>query len=157
MRKYETIIIIDPDLADEDRNSVFERLNDLIPQQGGFLVMLDDWGAKKLAYEINKKTRGYYVRLEYCGTGPLVDEMERLLRIDDRILKYMTVLLEKDVDVESIKEEIAKAKAEVRDDQSDQNEPADDYKTDAGQNEKNDSGPNQSDAPEPKPQNNEEE
>ena len=112
MRKYETVIIIDPDLAAEGRDSFFEKLNDLIPQQGGFLVMLDDWGAKKLAYEIKKKTRGYYVRLEYCGMGPLVDEMERLFRIDDRILKYMTVLLEKDADVESIKEEIAQAKAQ---------------------------------------------
>ena len=69
-------------------------------------IIFDEWGNKRLAYEIKKKTRGFYIRIDYCGTGTLVDEMERLLRIDDRVLKYLTVLLKKNVDLESIKEEI---------------------------------------------------
>ena len=73
------------------------------------LVLVDEWGSKKLAYDIKKKVRGYYVRLDYCGSGSLVNEIERSFRIDDRILKYMTVLLEKDVDIEAVKEEIARA------------------------------------------------
>jgi len=109
MRRYETIIIIDPDLSEEQRTPIFERCNDLIPQYGGLLVMHDDWGQKKLAYDIKKKARGYYTRLDYCGTGDLVDELERFFRIDDRILKFMTVLLEKQVDIELIKEEMAQA------------------------------------------------
>ncbi|MFC1516155.1 30S ribosomal protein S6 [Thermodesulfobacteriota bacterium] len=113
MRRYETIFIVDPDLSEEDRAPIFSRLNDLIPQEGGFLVMQDDWGLKRLAYEIKKKPRGYYVRLDYCGTGALVDEMERFFRIDDRVLKYMTVLLDKDVDVEGVKEEMARAASEA--------------------------------------------
>ena len=52
MRRYETIVIIDPDLSDEERKPVLERINDLIPQQGGFAVMIDDWGNRKLAYDI---------------------------------------------------------------------------------------------------------
>lgn len=111
MRRYETITIIDPDLSEENRLPFFERIRDLIPQNGGFLVGLDEWGNKKLAYEIKKKSRGYYIRLDYCGTGALVDEMERSFRIDERVLKYMTVVLDKDADTESIKEEMAKAKA----------------------------------------------
>ncbi len=75
--------------------------------------MLDDWGNRKLAYEIKKKVRGYYVRIDYCGMGSLVNEMERFFRIDDKILKFMTVLLEKNADVENIKEEMAEAKAEA--------------------------------------------
>jgi small subunit ribosomal protein S6 len=71
--------------------------------------MADEWGTKKLAYEIKKKDRGYYVCLDYCGSGPLVNEIERFFRIDDRVLKYMTVVLDKDVDIENVKEEIAKA------------------------------------------------
>jgi small subunit ribosomal protein S6 len=115
MRRYETIFIADNDLPEEERFPIFEKLKDLIHQHNGLLVMIDEWGGKRLAYEIRKKTHGYYVRLDYCGTGILVDEIERFFRIDDRILKYMTVLLEKDIDIETIKEEIAnteKIKAE---------------------------------------------
>ncbi len=111
MRRYETIVIIDPDLSHEQRLPVFERLKDLIVQQGGFLVIVDEWGDKRLAYEIKKRSRGYYVYLDFCGTGALVNEMERFFRIDERVLKYMTVLLDKDVDVEKIKENMAEAEA----------------------------------------------
>ena len=110
MRRYETIFIADNDLSEENRSPIFEKLKDLIQQHSGLLVMVDEWGGKKLAYEIKKKARGYYVRLDYCGSGMLVNEIERFFRIDDRILKYMTVLLDKDVDIEAVKEEIAKAK-----------------------------------------------
>ena len=109
MRRYETIFIADNDLSEEDRSPIFEKIKDLIQQYSGLLVMVDEWGGKKLAYEIKKKARGYYVRLDYCGSGILVNEIERFFRIDDRILKYMTVLLDKDVDIEAVKEEIAAA------------------------------------------------
>ena len=112
MRRYETIFIIDPDLSDEERAPLFERLKLLFPQLDGFLVEIDEWGARKLAYEIKKKARGYYVRLDYCGTGALVNEIERFFRIDDRVLKYMTVLVDPEVDLENLKAEIAKAEAE---------------------------------------------
>ena len=120
MRRYETIFIIDPDLSSDERAPLLVRLKDLIPQQGGILIKVDEWGFQKLAYEIKKKARGYYVLLDYCGTGALVDEIERLFRIDDRILKYMSVLLEKDVDLEKVKEEIARE--EAKDDQPDESE-----------------------------------
>jgi small subunit ribosomal protein S6 len=123
MRRYETIFIVDPDLSDEERSPLFERLKPLFPQLDGFLVMVEEWGTKNLAYEIKKKKRGYYVRLDYCGTGPLVNEIERFFRIDDRVLKYMTVLLEEDVDLESLQAELAKAETEK--DQPDQTEEAD--------------------------------
>jgi small subunit ribosomal protein S6 len=109
MRRYETIFIADNDLSEEDRSPIFEKLKELIIQHDGLLVMVDEWGGKKLAYEIKKKARGYYVRLDYCGSGILVNEIERFFRIDDRILKYMTVLLDRDVDVDAVKEEMAKA------------------------------------------------
>ncbi len=120
MRRYETIFIIDPDLSSDERTPLLVRIKDLIPQQGGLLIKVDEWGSQKLAYEIKKKARGYYVLFDYCGTGALVDEIERLSRIDDRILKYMSVLLEKDVDLEKVKEDIARE--EAKDDQSDESE-----------------------------------
>ena len=125
MRRYETIFIIDPDLSEEGRAPLFERLKDLFPQHNGLLVEIDEWGAKKLAYEIKKKSRGYYVRLDYCGTGILVNEIERFFRIDDRVLKYMTVLLEKNVNIETVKEEIARLEAEkVQPEKSDKSKAA---------------------------------
>ena len=111
MRRYETIVIIDPKLSNEQRLPIFEKLKDLIVQQSGFLVIVDEWGDKRLAYEIKKRSHGYYVRLDFCGTGALVNEMERFFRIDERALKYMTVLLDKDADVEKIKEQMAEAEA----------------------------------------------
>lgn len=109
MRRYETIFIIDNDLSEEGRSPILEKLENLIQQYDGLRVMVDEWGTKRLAYEIKKKARGYYVCLDYCGSGPLVNEIERFFRIDDRVLKYMTVVLDKDVDIENVKEEIAKA------------------------------------------------
>jgi small subunit ribosomal protein S6 len=107
MRRYETFVIIDPDISQEQREPVLERVRELISQQNGFLVFEDVWGERKMAYEIKKKARGYYVRFDYCGLAPLVNEIERFFRIDDRALKYMTVVLDKDVDLEKVKEEKA--------------------------------------------------
>jgi len=114
MRRYETFVIIDPDISEEERNPVIERIKDLISKENGFLVMNDVWGMRKLAYEIKKKPRGFYLRIDFCGTGPLVDEMERFFRIDDRVVKYMTVMLDREVDLEKIKEELARAAEEQK-------------------------------------------
>jgi small subunit ribosomal protein S6 len=109
MRRYESIVIVDPDVSSENRVPLLEKIKDLIQQNGGFLVKIDEWGIQKLAYEIMKKVRGYYIRIDYCGTGLLVSEMERSFRIDDRVIKFMTILLEKEADIDRIKEELAKA------------------------------------------------
>lgn len=113
MRRYETVVIVDPDISDEQRNPVFERITELIPQQNGLLVKIDQWGTKKLAYEIRKKKRGHYSLIDYCGSGALVNEMERFFRIDDRVLKFMTLVLDKNADPEQIQEEIARIAAEA--------------------------------------------
>ncbi|MGD8367786.1 MAG: 30S ribosomal protein S6 [Desulfobacterales bacterium] len=112
MRRYETMVIIDPEIPEQDRSGLFDRLGELITGQSGYLVECDEWGTRKLAYEIKKKPRGYYARLDFCGSGELVRELERNFRIDDRFLKYMTVLLDEDADVEALKEEAARKKAE---------------------------------------------
>jgi len=112
MRRYETFVIIDPDISQEQREPVLERVRELMTQQDGFMVYEDVWGERKLAYEVKKKARGFYVRFDYCGLAPLVNEIKRFFRIDDRALKYMTVVLDKDVDLEKIKEEKAAAESQ---------------------------------------------
>jgi small subunit ribosomal protein S6 len=114
MRRYETFIILDPDLTAEQRLPVIDRVRDILTQMSGFLIRIDEWGSRKLAYTIAKKERGYYVRFDFCGTGQLVNEMERFCRIDERVLKHMSVLLDQSPDIERIKEEMAKAEAEAQ-------------------------------------------
>ena len=111
MRRYESVFIADPETTEEQRDALFTRVRELIPQQGGYLVEFDEWGNQKMAYEVRRKRRGHYVRLDYCGMGPLVDELERFFRIDDRVMKYLTILLEKAVDVAAIQQEQADAEA----------------------------------------------
>ena len=113
MRRYETIVIVDPDLGEEQREGVFDKIRELIPQKGGLLVEFDEWGGRKLAYEIKKKQRGYYLRIDYCGGGDLVSEMERQFRIDDRVMKYMTILLDTEADMERIQEAMTQAEQEA--------------------------------------------
>ncbi len=109
MRRYETIIILDPDISEDGRAPVYERIGETISQGNGYLVLRDDWGSRKLAYEIKKKPRGFYTRFDFCGTGTIVDEIERFCRIDDRVMKYLTVLIDEAADVEKLKAEAAQA------------------------------------------------
>jgi small subunit ribosomal protein S6 len=126
MRRYETFVIIDPDLSQDQRDQVVKRVEDLIGQMDGFLVFTDDWGERKLAYDIKKRSRGYYVRFDYCGLSPLVDEIERFFRIDDRALKYMTVLLDKTVDLAKVKEEQTEAATKAKKEKELKEEPRQD-------------------------------
>ncbi len=110
MRRYETIFIAHPSLSQEERQPLLDKLANLISDAHGLLVKFDEWGQKRLAYEIKKETRGYYVLMDFCGDGSLVNELERNLRLDDRALKYMTVCIAKEVDEEQVKVEIEAAK-----------------------------------------------
>ncbi len=109
MRRYETVAIVDPDVPSEARANFLERCGEIIEQHKGMTVLVDEWGTRKLAYEIKKKVRGYYVLFDYCGEGDLVQELERFFRIDDRVMKYMTVVLDKDVDPDQVKKEMEEA------------------------------------------------
>ena len=110
MRSYETVFIVNAELSEEQRQPLFDKLKGLVSEDQGMLVKFDEWGHKRLAYEIKKHTRGYYVLMEFCGDGALVKEIERNMRLDDRVLKYMTVLKDKAVDVEAVKADIEAAK-----------------------------------------------
>jgi len=112
MRRYETVFIADPDIPEESRLALFERLKGIIVAGESFFVRFDEWGVRKMAYEIKKKKRGFYVLAEYVGLGSQVQELERVMRIDDRILKFLTVLKDENAIVEAIREEMAREEAE---------------------------------------------
>jgi len=102
MNKYETVFIVDPDVTEPDQEVIIDRIRALITQDNGRLVLFDDWGVRKFAYEIQKKKQGRYIRIEYAGSGELVHAIERFFRMDYRVVKFMTVHLEKNVDPASL-------------------------------------------------------
>ncbi|MBT6338896.1 MAG: 30S ribosomal protein S6 [Desulfobacula sp.] len=109
MRKYETVFIADPDLQDKVRIDLYEKARNIINKEGGILTGFDEWGNKKLAYEIKKKLRGNYVCITYGGSGSLVKELERNFRLNDGVLKFMTILLSDDVTAEQLEKEVQDA------------------------------------------------
>jgi small subunit ribosomal protein S6 len=100
MRKYETFFIVDPDLADEVTAVIDEKVKTIVSSNGGNILEYAPWGKKKLAYPVQKRTRGAYVLMEYVGGPELVAELERNMRLDERILKFITVKLEDRFDPE---------------------------------------------------------
>jgi len=91
MRKYETIYILQPELNEDEIQSVADRVQDVIASYGGVFQRLEDWGIRKLAYPINKCSRGRYLYLRYDGGRELIAELERRLRLDEKVLRYQSV------------------------------------------------------------------
>ena len=106
-REYELIWIVRPDVADEDITAISERTEKVATDQGAQVLEIEDWGRRKLAYEIQKCAKGHYVRLHFLAQSEHIAEMERTLRIDDRILRFLTVKLGDRVDVETRAAEVA--------------------------------------------------
>ncbi len=94
MRRYETISIIKPNSTEDEIAAICDRTAEIINAEKGEIIRVDHWGLKKLAYLIKKEQQGYYVYCEFAGTPAAVAEMERIFKIDDRVLKYMTVKLQ---------------------------------------------------------------
>ena len=96
MRKYETIYIVQPDLADDDLKALSAKVQEVISNMKGELVRLEDWGVRKLAYPIKKSARGRYYYVRFDGDAALIAELERRLRLDDKVLRYQSVKIEKE-------------------------------------------------------------
>ncbi len=91
MRRYETICILRPTAGEEEINRVIGSTTQIILGDQGSVIELNRWGIKKLAYLIKKESLGYYVFCDFAGTPEVVAEIERKFRIDDLVLKYMTI------------------------------------------------------------------
>ena len=93
MRKFETLLLLSPELTVDGRDSIINALVAVIEREGGKLLATDPWGMRDLAYPVRKQMRGFYVRLEYAAPAALIAELERNIRIADGIFKFMTVQL----------------------------------------------------------------
>ncbi|MFP3870255.1 MAG: 30S ribosomal protein S6 [Syntrophobacteria bacterium] len=98
MRRYETLFIVIPDCSEEDLKSVAAKFQGVVNGMNGQLLSYDEQGKKKLAYTVKKQNKGYYVLMDYVGEADVPAEVERNMRLDDRVLKYITVKLADKVD-----------------------------------------------------------
>lgn len=106
MRRYETIFILRPDLGEASQKDAIKRFEGIIAGSGGDLIETEEWGFRELAYRIKGERRGFYIRLDYGGTGATMNEIERNLKLSDTVLRYLSVLAGEDVDPVAARAEI---------------------------------------------------
>ena len=93
MRNYETIFVLKPNLEEEKRNELIEKFKSII-LSAGEIVKVDEWGTRKLAYEIQKLKEGYYVLVNFKASTDLPKELERNYRISEDVIRYIVVNLD---------------------------------------------------------------
>ena len=91
MNHYETLFVVKPTLTDEETKAQIEKNIAIITDNGGEIVAIDDMGMRKLAYPVEKNERGYYTVVYYQAPGIMIAELERQMRYNEEILKFMTV------------------------------------------------------------------
>ena len=97
-REYETIYILRPDSTSDVIALVNQKVRGVIEAGGGTLLKIDNWGKRKLAYEVKKQLKGIYLFFSYLGTAGLVEEIERNLRLTDSVIRYYSVKIAENVD-----------------------------------------------------------
>lgn len=109
-RTYEVMYIVNPETEGEKIEKLNDAVGKLIEKEGGVVVRMDDIGIRNLAYPIGKKKEGHYVLFEVDGTGQEIAELERRMRVNDMVMRYITVR----VDEDRKKADKVRAKREVR-------------------------------------------
>ena len=113
IKYYETLYLINPNLDDEDYKDIVIKFNNVVEKNEGILIKVDEWGKKTLAYKIKKFDKGYYVLLRYCGKPGITAELKRVLKLDEKVLKYQTVKLSDNADPEALKAKIEEGKTKA--------------------------------------------
>ena len=94
MNKYELMYIIDTSLEEAPRKELIEKVSGQIAENGGEVEKVDEWGKRRLAYAIDYKTEGYYVIVNFSAKPEVPQEIERLLQINEQVLRYLVIRLE---------------------------------------------------------------
>ncbi len=97
LREYETVMILRPDLSDEEIASVNERIAGIIDKHSGKLLKVEAWGRRRLAYEIAKQAKGFYYYWRYLANNPLLDDLNHTLRMSEQVLRHLVVKLDENV------------------------------------------------------------
>ncbi|MCL5736237.1 MAG: 30S ribosomal protein S6 [Actinobacteria bacterium] len=95
LNSYELALILRPDVEEEERNAVLNRIKEIITGDKGVIVKIDEWGKRRLAYEIKDSFEGVYHILYFQATAKTLDEVTRVLGITDSVLRFMPIRHEK--------------------------------------------------------------
>lgn len=113
IREYETLYIVSPELDKSGVENLNNKFKTIIQENGGKVIRLTRWGKRDLSYKIKKYNHGFYVHLNYFGEGKTVSELQRNMRLNENILRYITVKLSEKADINS-KETLPDADLEVK-------------------------------------------
>lgn len=113
IREYETLFVVSPELDKGGIDNLNGKFKSIIQENGGKVIRLTRWGKRELSYRIKKFSYGFYVHLNYFGDGRTVDELQRNLRLNENVLRYLTVKLSEKVDMDS-KECLPDADLEIK-------------------------------------------
>jgi small subunit ribosomal protein S6 len=95
VRNYETVFILTPVLNEAQVQETIEKFSQVLKENSADIINIENWGLKKLAYPIQKKSTGYYHLVEFSGSGTLVDQLELAFRRDERVIRFLTTVLDK--------------------------------------------------------------
>ncbi len=112
-RFYETVVVFDAPLPDETVKAVVEKIKEIITSHGSTVSKVDEWGKRKLAYMINKKTYGQYVCVEFQGAGETVKALTDFYHITEVILRHMTMLIDSRLRAERQREKLPPKEAVI--------------------------------------------
>ena len=107
MANYESVLIARQDLGASQINTLVSDLSEVIKKEGGEVVKVDNWGLKNLAYRIKKNRKGYYVLLNIVAPAKAIFEYERLIRLNEDVIRYMTVKVDEFNNETASDEEVA--------------------------------------------------
>lgn len=94
MRTYEAIFIVHPEVTGDDQAALIDKYQKILTDQGANVLKLENWGTRTLAYTVKKQTKGCYVLVIFEAEPTVIAEFERRMRIDDKVIKFQTVILE---------------------------------------------------------------
>lgn len=109
MNLYETMFVLKPTLTPEETQVKIQMIKDVIIAQGGEIAAVEEWGSKKLAYKVQKFDRGYYYVSYFKAPGKAITELERIYKVTEDVIKFMTLKYEKKVELKAWQQMVDKA------------------------------------------------
>jgi small subunit ribosomal protein S6 len=94
MRTYEAIFIVHPEVTGDDQTALIDKYKTILTDQGANVLKVENWGTRTLAYTVKKQSKGCYVLVIFDAEPKVIAEFERRMRIDDKVIKFQTVLME---------------------------------------------------------------